>query len=147
MSFSGHWYTLSAAGQWGGSPVNWLTDTIKVGLLTPSYPVSQDTHQFWSDVQANEISGTGYVSGGTTLTGRAIGAVIPPHTVPLLASATNWPNASFTAHYAVIYKDTGNANQSPLMGWVDFGSDQSVSAGTFIIQWDVTNGVLALNGQ
>lgn len=143
MAISGHWYTLAAQGQWSGTPVNWTSDTILCALVSSSYSPSQDTDQFWVTPQANEITGTGYNAGGQQLTGVSVGGVTATHEIPLLASATTWTNATFTARYAVIYKSTGNASTSPLMGWVDFGSNQSVVAGTFELAWDTTNGVLA----
>ncbi len=42
-----------------------------------------------------------------------------------------------TARYAVIYDTTpGSSATDPLIAYVDFGSDQSSSAGTFSIVWD-----------
>jgi hypothetical protein len=41
----------------------------------------------------------------------------------------------------VIWKDTGSAATSPLLGYVDFGADET-SSGTFTLQWDATDGVL-----
>jgi hypothetical protein len=37
--------------------------------------------------------------------------------------------------YAIIYKDTGTAATSPLIGYVDFGATQAPAGVDFIIQW------------
>ena len=43
-----------------------LTDTIKVALVTSAYTVNIDSHSNFSDI-TNEVSGTGYTAGGATL--------------------------------------------------------------------------------
>lgn len=50
----------------GNKQMNMNSDTFKVMLLGPSYTPS-DTHQYQSDLGANEITGTGYTAGGATL--------------------------------------------------------------------------------
>lgn len=144
MAITSKWYSLGLAGQFGSAPVNWTADTIKVGLVTASYTPAQDTDQFWTTPVANEITGTGYTAGGATLAGKSVGAVIATHTVPLIASASSWTTASFTCRYAVVYKSTGTNGTSPLLGWVDFGSNETVASGTFAINWDAVQGVLQL---
>lgn len=42
------------------------TDTYKCALVT-GYTPSQTAHTRWSDVSANEITGTGYTAGGNTV--------------------------------------------------------------------------------
>lgn len=145
MAVTAKWYTLASSGQWGGSPVNWVTDTIRCALITSSYNPSQDTHQYFSTPQANETSGTGYTAGGMALTGNIVGGVTGTHTIPLKASSTVWNNVTLVCRYAVVYKDTGTASSSPLLGWVDFGSNQTVSSGTLSVAWDQTMGVLSLS--
>lgn len=146
MAITAHWYTLalSKAAQNALFAASWTADTINVGLVTATYTPAQDTDSFWSTPQANEITGTGYTAGGAALAGKSVGAVTGTHEIPLLASATSWTNASFTCRYAVIYRSTGTAATSPLLGWVDFGANETVASGTFTINWDATNGVLAL---
>lgn len=78
------------------------------------------------------------------LAGKSIGGVTGSHEIPLIASNAVWTTASFTCRYAVIYRSTGTAATSPLLGYVDFGSNETVASGTFTIAWDATNGVLAL---
>lgn len=143
MSISAHWYTLALSLQYSGSPINWTSDTIKVALVTSSYTPAQDTDQYWSVPQANEISGTGYTAGGIALSGKSVGTVVSPHEIPLLASNISWTTATFSCSFAVVYKNTGTPSTSPVMGYVDFGGAESVTSGTFALNFDPTNGVLA----
>jgi hypothetical protein len=54
-----------------------------------------------------------------------------------------WTAVTFTnGRYAIIYKDTGSAATSPLMGYIDFGANQSPSGIDFTIQFDSTDGAL-----
>lgn len=150
MSISAHWYTLALQSQFNGSPVNWTSDTINVGLVTSSYTPAQDTDAFWGTAttgpQNFETTGTGYSANGVTLGTVSVGGVTGSHEIPLKAANSVWTTASFTCRYAVIYKhNAGESKTWPLLGYVDFGSNETVSTGTFTIQWDATNGVLALS--
>jgi hypothetical protein len=113
-----------------------------VALTTSAYTPAQDTHNFFDDV-TNEITGTGYTAGGVTLAGKTTAYDATSNETRLDANDASWTTASFTARRAVVYKDTGTASTSPLLGYVDFGGDQTVSSGTFTIQWDAT-GVLKI---
>ena len=52
--------------------IDWDSDTIKVALLSSSYTPNQDTHDYYDDVVGNEVSGTGYTTGGNTLSSKTI---------------------------------------------------------------------------
>lgn len=120
--------------------IDWNTDTIKVALVTSTYTPSQDNHDYWDDVSANEASGTGYTAGGATLANAAVSYDSGTNVVKLDADDVSWTSSTITARYAVIYLSTGTASTSPLIGYVDFGSDQSSSAGTFALNWSA-NGI------
>ena len=115
--------------------VDWDTDTLKCMLTTSAYTPDQDTHDFRNDV-TNEITGTGYSAGGVTLASTTRTYDTASNEVRLDAADISWTSATFTARYAVIYKSRGGASSADeLVAWIDFASDQSVSAGTFSIQW------------
>ena len=146
MPATAKWYGKAIEGQYGTTAarrVDWGTDTIKVALCTSSFTPDQDTQDFYDDV-TNEVSGTGYTAGGATLASKSVNYDSASNTMSLRAGATSWTGATFTARYAVIYKDTGTGSTSPLLGYVDFGGDETVSSGTFSITWDVTDGVLKI---
>lgn len=146
MAVTAKWYGEALLGQYSSTAarrVDWDADTIKCALATSTYTPNQDTHNFFDDI-TNEVSGTGYTAGGVALTTSAPAYDATSNTLRLDASDAQWTTASFTARYAIVYKDTGSAATSPLLGYVDFGGDETVSSGTFTIQWDATDGVLRI---
>lgn len=118
--------------------IDFDTDTIKVALLSSSYTPDQDAHDYFNDVSANEVSGTGYTAGGNTLASKTATYDSANNVVILDAADTTWASSTITARYAVIYDSTGTSSTSPLIGYVDFGSDQSSTSGNFTITWDST---------
>lgn len=118
--------------------VDFDSDTIKVALLTSSYTPNQDTHDYFNDVSANEVSGTGYTAGGITLASKTATYDSGTNVIVLDAADVTWSSSTITARYAVVYGSTGTASTSPLIGYVDFGSDQSSTNGNFTITWDST---------
>ena len=119
--------------------VDWDSDTIKVALLTSSYTPNQDTHDYFDDVSANEVTGTGYTSGGQTLGSKTVTYDGANNVIVLDAADVTWSSSTITARYAVVYNDSGaTAGQKALIGYVDFSSDQSSTNGNFTITWDAT---------
>jgi hypothetical protein len=120
--------------------IDFDTDTIKVALLTNAYTPDQDAHNYLDDVVANEVSGaTGYTAGGTTLANKTVTYSAGTNTLVLDADDVTWASSTITARYAVVYDASPATNATrPLIGYVDFGSDQSSSNGNFTITWDST---------
>lgn len=119
--------------------IDWDSDTIKVALLTNAYTPNQDAHDYYDDVVANQVSGTGYTSGGNTLANKTNTYNSGTNVIVLDADDTTWASSTITARYAVIYDATPATDATrPLIGFVDFGSDQSSSNGNFTITWDAT---------
>jgi len=145
MAATAKWFGLGAQGQWSTTAarrVDWTTDTIKVSLHTVTWTPNQDTNDFWDDATNEIAAGSGYTAGGVTLGTKSLTYDTATNTVRLDAADAVWTfSASKTMRYAAVYKDTGTPSTSPLMGYVDFGADES-SSGTFTIQWDATDGVL-----
>ena len=119
--------------------IDWDTDTIKVALLTNSYTPDQDAHNYLDDVITNEVTGTGYTAGGATLANKTNTYTGASNVIVLDADDVTWSTSTITARYAVIYDASPATNATrPLIGYVDFGSDQSSSNGNFTITWDAT---------
>jgi hypothetical protein len=113
-------------------------DTIKVALLSGSHSFTA-THNTWSEVSANELaSGNGYTTGGAALGNKA---VTQAATTKFDADDTSWTSASFTTSHAVIYDDTLGSDD--LIASIDFGGAQTISSGTFKIEWH-TDGIITL---
>ena len=120
------------------------SDTIKLALVTSSYTPNIDTHDFWDDVSANEASGTGYTAGGQALANKAVTTDTTNDKGKFDADDVTWTiSSALTARYAVLYKSTGTASTSPLIGYIDFGSTYTLSSGTLTITWSA-NGVLTV---
>jgi hypothetical protein len=144
MAVSAFWYGNALLGQYSttaGRRVNWTADTIVVSLHTSTYVPNQDTHTFETDL-TNEVTGGGYTrqtlgTKSTTYTGGT-------NTLALIAAATTWTSVTFTARYAVVIDTSpGTTATNPLLGYVDFGADQTVNSGNFTITW-AADGVLKL---
>lgn len=116
--------------------ISWPNDNIKVALVSDSWTPSQDTNSYWGDVSSNEVSGTGYVAGGATLASKTMTYDGATNKTKLSAANAQWPASTITARYAVVYDDTPSTDASkPLLGYVDFGANQSTSSTTFEIVW------------
>jgi hypothetical protein len=119
--------------------IDWDTDTIKVALLSNAYTPDQDAHNYFDDVSTHEVTGTGYTQGGNTLANKTNTYNSATNVIVLDADDTTWSSSTITARYAVVYDASPATNATrPLIGYVDFGSDQSSSNGNFTITWDAT---------
>lgn len=119
--------------------IDWDSDTIKVALLNNTYTPDQDAHNYYDDVSAYEVTGTGYTAGGITLANKTNTYNSATNVIVLDADDVTWASSTITARYAVVYDATPATNATrPLIGYVDFGSDQSSSNGNFTITWDST---------
>jgi hypothetical protein len=95
---------------------NLASDTLKIALYTAYASLDQDTTAYTS---GNEISGTGYVAGGKTLSNVTINS--GSNTVYVSFSNIAWNPAQFTTRGALIYNATkSNASIAVL----DFGADK-----------------------
>jgi hypothetical protein len=109
------------------------TDVIKIMLTTSAYTPLQDTHDYKDDV-TNEITGTGYTATGATLGTKTSVYTGGTNTWAFDAADAVWTTSTFTARYAVIYDSTPATDATrPLICYIDFGADVSVSAGTFTV--------------
>lgn len=121
--------------------IDFNTDTIKVALLTNAYTPDQDAHNYFDDVVANEVAGTGYTAGGATLGTPSITYTGGTNVFKMDGDDTSWSSSTITARYAVVYDSSPATNATrPLIAYVDFGADVSSTAGTFQITWHA-NGI------
>ena len=102
-----------------------VADTIKIALYTSSASLDASTTAFTT---SNEISGTGYSSGGVELTSRTVST--SGTTAFFDADDPTWTSASFTARGALIYN---SSNSNKAIAVLNFGGDFTVSSGTFRI--------------
>jgi hypothetical protein len=112
--------------------INPASDTFKVMLTTSAYTEDKDSHTKRSNV-TNEVVGTGYSTGGSTITFTVTKDIVNDRIDISLGSVT-WASSTITARKAVIYKSRGGASTADELVCVfDFGSDQISSNGNFTI--------------
>lgn len=109
--------------------IDFDTDSFKVMLVTSSYVPNKDTHTKRSDV-TNEISGTGYSSGGKSTVVTVTNNTALDR-IEINFSDISWATATLTAAGGVIYKTTGTASTDNLVAYLDFGGNVSSTNGTF----------------
>lgn len=119
------------------------SSTFKVLLVTSAYTPNAD-HNFYSQITNEVAAGGGYTTGGQTLSGVSVSQDNTDDEGVLDANDVVWASATFTARGAVIYKDTGVASTSPLLGFIDFVTDKVGGGDNFTIQWNA-EGILNLN--
>jgi hypothetical protein len=115
--------------------IDFDTDTFKIMLVTSSYTPNKDTHTKRSNV-TNEITGTGYTSGGTTTTVTVTNDTANDR-IDIDFSDVSWSSATLTAAAAVIYKSTGTAASDNLVAYLDFAGNVISTNGTFTV--DITS--------
>jgi hypothetical protein len=119
-----------------GVTINYITSTVKCGLLTSGYTPSQTSHMHYSDVSANEATGTGYTAGGQNLASKA--CTITSLTTYFTAANVTWASSTITAAYAFTYNSTGTSSTSALIGLYDFGGSQSSVSNNFTVAWNAS---------
>ena len=115
-------------------------DTFKLALYTSSASLGAATTAFTT---SNEVSGTGYSSGGSALTN------VTPSTSSTTAltdfADLTFSSSTITARGAMIYNSSptaGSANRAVLI--LDFGADKSSSSGDFTIQFPTADASSAI---
>jgi hypothetical protein len=113
------------------------TNAIKVALFSAYTPSQANDNDYTTIAAANTevANGSGYTTGGATLGTKthAVATVV----TSLGAANASWTSASFTAAVAVVYDSVTSA----LLGYIDFGGNQTVVSGTFTIAW--SGGIIA----
>lgn len=122
------------SGASGGSPMDYLSDTWNLMLLTSSYTPAQNTNNVYGDISANEVAnGNGYTTKGTALASKTLGQ--SSGTTTFDAADTTFSTLTKTHRYGVIYDDTPTTPADPLFGYVDTGGDQTNAATDLTYQW------------
>lgn len=120
---------------------NFGTDTFKIALYTGAATLGPTTGAYTT---LNEITGTGYVAGGKTLTVsvQPTTGSNPDNTTTYWSfNDVTWNPAAFTCRGALIYKADGLTN--PTVCVLDFGSDKTCTT-SFTIQFPTPNSTSAI---
>jgi hypothetical protein len=118
-------------------------DTFRIALYTSSATLGAGTTAFTTSNEITNSSGTAYTSGGAALT--SVTPAASSTTAVCDFSDVSFTDASFTANGALIYNDTATGN--PACAAIAFGSDKTVTSGTFTIQFpaaDATNAIIRI---
>ena len=111
---------------------NFTSNTIKLALYTANpYTTASTAYTVGS---ANQVSGTGYTTGGNTLGSPVVAN--QTNVATLTFAQTQWTSATFGAAFGVIYN---NSASDKLVVVLDFGGTKSCSNGTFTITFPSTS--------
>ena len=114
--------------------------TMRAALYTSSATLGAATTAYSA---TNEISGTGYVAKGNSLTN------VTPTTSSTTAltdfADTTWSTSTITARGSLIFNDSHSSDASVLV--LDFGADKTSTAGDFTITFpaaDASNAIIRI---
>ena len=114
-------------------------NTFNLALYTSSASLGAGTTAYTT---SNEVSGTGYTAKGNALT--SVTPTLSTDTAVCDFADVSFTSASFTANGALIY----NSSQSDkAVAAIAFGSDKTVTSGTFTIQFptaDASNAIIRI---
>jgi|TARA_R110000787_G_scaffold262956_1_gene368621 hypothetical protein len=106
-----------------------VTDVCNIALYTSSATGLADYTVYST---ANEASGTGYAAGGIPLQNNVVSTSGTTGYLDF-SPDPSWSPVSITARYALIYNTQATTTNSAMF-WLDFGTDQTATNGTFTIQ-------------
>jgi len=116
--------------------------TFKIALFTSSASLGAGTTAYSTSNEISNTSGSAYSAGGATLT--SVTPTLGSSTAVCDFSDVSFTSASFTANGALIY----NSSQSDkAVAVIAFGSDKTVTSGTFTIQFpaaDASNAIIRI---
>jgi hypothetical protein len=139
MAVTGHVFPQWIIGVNAGN-IAMTGGTYKVALGNAAGPIGLatsgiSTAKLFTDWTAivPEITGTGYTSGGATVSSPTFTAGGTNNSVATWTSGTNpsWTTATFTANQAVFYESSASTYQ--LIAFFDFGGAVSVTGSTFTL--------------
>ena len=115
-------------------------NTFNLALYTSSASLGASTTAYTT---SNEVSGSGYTAKGNALT--SVDPALSGSTAVCDFADTSFTSASFTARGCLIFNDS--ATGDPAVCVIDFGSDKTVTSGTFTIQFptaDASNAIVRI---
>ena len=118
-------------------------NTFKIALYTSDATLGASTTAYATTNEITNTSGSAYTAGGATLT--SVTPVASSTTAVCDFSDVSYSSATFTANGCLIYNDT--ATGDPACVAVAFGSDKTVTSGTFTIQFptaDASNAIIRI---
>tara|TARA_A100001515_G_scaffold120221_1_gene103105 strand:- start:165 stop:605 length:441 start_codon:yes stop_codon:yes gene_type:complete len=118
-------------------------NTFKLALYTSSATLNKSTTAYSTSNEISNTSGSAYTAGGKALT--SVTPVLSTDTAVCDFADISFTSASFTANGCLIYNDSHSSDAAVCA--IAFGSDKTVTSGTFTIQFptaDADNAIVRI---
>jgi len=118
-------------------------NTFNLALYTSSATLNKSTTAYSSSNEISNTSGSAYSAKGKALT--SVTPVLSTDTAVCDFADVSWTSASFTANGCLIFNDS--ASGDPAVCAIAFGSDKTVTSGTFTVQFptaDADNAIVRI---
>ena len=118
-------------------------DTFNLALYTSSASLGAGTTAYADTNEISNTSGSAYSAKGKALT--SVTPALDSSTAVCDFADISWTSASFTANGCLIFNDS--ASGDPAVCAIAFGSDKTVTSGTFTIQFptaDASNAIIRI---
>lgn len=115
-------------------------DTFNIALYTSSATLGAGTTAYSATNEISNTSGSAYSAKGKALT--SVTPVLDSSTAVCDFADISWTSASFTANGCLIFNDS--AAGDPAVCSIAFGSDKTVTSGTFTIQFPTADASSAI---
>ena len=118
-------------------------NTFKLALYTSSATLNKSTTAYSTSNEISNTSGSAYSAKGKALT--SVTPALSTDTACCDFDDISWTSASFTANGCLIFNDS--ASGDPAVCAIAFGSDKTVTSGTFTIQFpaaDADNAIIRI---
>ena len=118
-------------------------NTFNLALYTSSATLNKSTTAYSTSNEISNTSGSAYSAKGKALT--SVTPALSTDTSCCDFADISWTSASFTANGCLIFNDS--ASGDPAVCAIAFGSDKTVTSGTFTVQFptaDADNAILRI---
>ena len=118
-------------------------NTFNLALYTSSATLNKSTTAYSTSNEISHTSGSSYSAKGKALT--SVTPVLSTDNAVCDFSDVSWTSATFTANGCLIFNDS--ATGDPAVCAIAFGSDKTVTSGTFTIQFptaDASNAIVRI---
>jgi|TARA_X000001036_G_scaffold337854_1_gene316854 hypothetical protein len=118
-------------------------NTFNIALYTSSATLNKSTTAYSTSNEISNTSGSAYSAKGKALT--SVTPALSTDTAVCDFADISWTSASFTANGCLIFNDS--ATGDPAVCAIAFGSDKTVTSGTFTIQFptaDASNAIIRI---
>ena len=118
-------------------------NTFNLALYTSSATLNKSTTAYSSTNEISNTSGSAYSAKGKALT--SVTPVLSTDTAVCDFADVSWTSASFTANGCLIFNDSHSSDAAVCA--IAFGSDKTVTSGTFTIQFptaDADNAIIRI---